>query len=104
MADIGNGNFPILNDIGKNRTGRYRHASDRPISACIGPAYIGVRQTGLYRRPSDRPISACTDPNRGQLQNADVQMKDKIKATLFDFNNLPNILKMLDKLTISVLF
>ena len=60
-SDIGNGNFPISNDIGKSRTGRYRmayifsnigryrHASDRRISACVGQAYIGMHWIDLYR-------------------------------------------------------
>ena len=73
-ADIGNCNFPISNDIGKNRTGRYRmayifsnigryrQASDRPISACVGPVYISMHQTGLYWRTSDWPISECIGP------------------------------------------
>ena len=106
--------------IGMHRTGLYWRASDRPISACIGLAYIGVRRTALYRHGSDRPVSAClgstyiamywTDQYRHvpiQIEvnySANVQMKDKIIATPFDFHNLPNILKILDKLAISALF
>ena len=66
MADIRNGNVPVTNDIGKSRTGcyhmayifsiigRYRRASNQPISACILPAYIGMRRIDLYRYAPNR--------------------------------------------------
>ena len=87
--------FPIQVEIDMHRTGLYWHASDWPISACIGSAYIGMCRIDLYRH-----VPLQIEVN----YSADAQMKDKIIITLFDFYILPNILKILEKPSIPALF